>query len=534
MAFQAHLVVMRSWAKGRILKMKTNKIHVGFGKSAAKQILTGFHLLVALMFLRHDAVAGPAPVPLGLAAEYAVLGGSTVTSTGATTVTGDLGVAPGTAVVGFPPGTVNGTIHSADAAAAQAQFDLTIAYYDAAGRIIDPVTVSGNLCGLTLVPGLYLSTSSLEISSGDLTLDAQGDANAVFIFQMASTLTTTAGRQIILSGGAKASNIYWQVGSSATLGTGSVFKGTILALASITVTTGAAVEGRLLALTGAVTLDANAIILPTALPTVLSFGPIHRAPDGSVTLVITNTPGLTLTVQISTDLTNWTTLATPIPVVSPATFIDTTASPEDRLFYRALYPVTSADTTAPTVSFTVPANTASGVAISGDIAAVFSEAMHPLTINTASLTLKQGTTAVAGTVSYAGVTATFNPSSPLAPGATYTATVTSASRDIAGNALTSDFSWSFTSGATPDTTRPTVSATVAANGAFSVAINQTITAAFSEAMDPLSISATTFTLKQGTAAVAGTVSYAGVTATFTPASVLAPLTSYTARITSGD
>src|SRR5436190_2304640 len=431
--------------------MKTYKTH--FGITAMKRILQGLVLVAGLIILRHNAVAGPAPVPLGSAAEYAVLGGSTVTSTGATAVTGDLGVAPGTDVVGFPPGTVDGTIHPADAAAAQAQLDLTTAYYDAAGRIIDSVAVSGNLGGQTLTPGLYTSTSSLEISSGDLTLDAQGDVNAVFIFQMASTLTTTAGRQVILSGGAKAANVYWQVGSSATLGTTSVFKGNILALASITVTTGAAVEGRLLALTGAVTLDANTITVPGALqPTAPSFGPIHRAPDGSVTLVITNTPGLTLTIQISTDLTNWTTLATPIPVVSPETFIDTAASPEDRLFYRALYLGTSADTTAPTVSFTFPANAVTGVAISGDIAASFSEAMDPLTINSATFSLKQGTTAVAGTVSYAGVTATFNPSSPLAPGTTYTATATSGSRDIAGNTLTTAFSWSFTTGATPDTT----------------------------------------------------------------------------------
>jgi hypothetical protein len=139
---------------------------------------------------------------------------------------------------------------------------LTAAYNDTAGRTVDAIGIAGNLGGQTLAPGLYKSTSSLEISSGDLTLDAQGDANAVFIFQMASTLTTTVGRQVILSGGAKAANVFWQVGSSATLGTGSVFKGIILASASITVTTGAAVEGRLLAQTGAVTLDSNIIAIP--------------------------------------------------------------------------------------------------------------------------------------------------------------------------------------------------------------------------------------------------------------------------------
>jgi hypothetical protein len=203
--------------------------------------------------------AGQAPVALGAASTFAVLAGSTVTNTGATTVNGDLGLSPGTAVTGFPPGTVNGTIHAADPAAAQAQLDLTTAYDDAAGRTAGAITVAGNLGGQTLTPGLYKSTSTLEISSGDLTLDAQGDANAVFIFQMGSALTTTVSRQVILSGGARAANVFWQVGSSATLGTGSVFKGNILALASITVTTGAEVEGRLLARTAAVSLDSNIV-----------------------------------------------------------------------------------------------------------------------------------------------------------------------------------------------------------------------------------------------------------------------------------
>jgi len=196
------------------------------------------------------------------------MAGSTVTSTGGSTVNGDLGISPGLTLTGAP--TVNGTTHLADPIAAQAQLDLTVAYNDAAGRTVGAITVAGNLGGQTLAPGLYKSTSSLEISSGDLTLDAQGDANAVFIFQMGSTLTTTAGRQVILSGGAKAANIFWQVGSSATLGTTSVMKGTILTLTSITVTTGATVEGRLLARNGAVTLDSNTITVPSSAASALS------------------------------------------------------------------------------------------------------------------------------------------------------------------------------------------------------------------------------------------------------------------------
>src|SRR5437867_6843589 len=173
-------------------------------------------------FTTAATAARQAPVPLGAATTFAVLAASTVTNTGATIVNGDLGLSPGTAVTGFPPGTINGTIHAADAAAALAQQALTAAYNDAAGRTAGAIGVAGNLGGQTLTPGLYKSTSSLAISSGDLTLDAQGDPNAVFIFQMGSTLTTTVGRQVILSGGARAANVFWQVGSSATLGTGSV------------------------------------------------------------------------------------------------------------------------------------------------------------------------------------------------------------------------------------------------------------------------------------------------------------------------
>ena len=209
-----------------------------------------------------QSACSQAPVALGSADGFAVLAGSTVANTGPTTVTGDLGVSPGTAVTGFPPGTVVGAIHPADPTAAGGIADLTIAYNDAAGRTLCPVSVAGNLGGQTLTPGLYKSTSSLEISSGDLTLDAQGNSSAVFIFQLASTLTTTAGRQVILIGGAKASNVFWQVGSSATLGANSVFVGTIMADQSISLTTGATLDGRALARIAAVTLDSNTVTKP--------------------------------------------------------------------------------------------------------------------------------------------------------------------------------------------------------------------------------------------------------------------------------
>jgi hypothetical protein len=228
-------------------------------KDVAGNALTSNHVW---SFTTSAATGNPASVALGAAGAFAVLAGSTVTSTGATGLTGDLGVSPGTAVTGFPPGTLTGATHAGDATAATAMTDLTTAYNDATGRTVGPVTVAGNLGGLTLPPGLYKSTSSLSISSGDLTLDAQGDANAVFIFQMASTLITTSGRAVILSGGAKATNVFWQVGSSATLGTTSVFKGTIMANQSITLNTGASLNGRALARIGGVTLVGNSVVVP--------------------------------------------------------------------------------------------------------------------------------------------------------------------------------------------------------------------------------------------------------------------------------
>ncbi len=188
---------------------------------------------------------------------FSVLAGSTVTNTGSTTVSGDVGVSPGTAVTGFPPGLIGGVIHKADGPAAQAQAALTTGYIDAAGRA-GGTSVAGDLVGQTLTAGVYKSTSSLAIS-GDVTLDAQGNSAAVFIFQVSSTLTTGSGSHVILANGAKACNVFWQVGSSATLGTNSVFKGNILALTSITITTGVNLEGRALARNGAVTLDTDVI-----------------------------------------------------------------------------------------------------------------------------------------------------------------------------------------------------------------------------------------------------------------------------------
>ncbi|MFF1644823.1 ice-binding family protein, partial [Streptomyces sp. NPDC058240] len=217
-------------------------------------------LLLTMTLISNLARAAEAPVGLGTATSYAVLAGTTVTNTVTpTVVNGDLGVSPGSSVTGFPPGIVNGVQHVADAAAGQAQSDLTTAYNDAASRATTTTLTSpGDIGGLTLTPGVYSASSSLNLT-GTVTLDAQGDPNAVFIFKIASTLITAPASNVLLVNGAQACNVFWQVGSSATLDTNSFFKGNILALTSITVNTNAAIEGRALARNGAVTLDDNVI-----------------------------------------------------------------------------------------------------------------------------------------------------------------------------------------------------------------------------------------------------------------------------------
>jgi hypothetical protein len=198
-----------------------------------------------------------AQINIGTASTFGVLGSTTVTNTGPTVVTGDLGVTPGTSVTGFPPGVVIGTIHINDAAAVDAKAD-ALNGYNAAAALPRTATLVGDLGGLTLIPGVYFFATSASLT-GTLILDAQGNPNAQFVFQIGSTLITASGSAVVLLNGAVPSNIFWQVGSSATFGTGSVFEGNILANTSITVTTGVSNTGSLVALNGAVTLDTDII-----------------------------------------------------------------------------------------------------------------------------------------------------------------------------------------------------------------------------------------------------------------------------------
>jgi hypothetical protein len=196
--------------------------------------------------------------PLGSAGTFGVVGASTVTNTGPTVVNGDLGLSPGTSVTGFPPGTVTGTIHIADALALAAQNSITTAYNTLASEACDINLTGINLGGLTLTPGVYCFSSSAQLT-GTLTLNGLGNPGSVWVFQIGSTLTTASGSGVAFINGGQSCGAFWQVGSSATIGTTTTFRGNVLALASVTMNTGATSSGALFARTGAVTLDTNVV-----------------------------------------------------------------------------------------------------------------------------------------------------------------------------------------------------------------------------------------------------------------------------------
>ena len=287
---------------------------------------TGIVSAMLLFFGVGGASAATIPVNLGVASTYAILAGSTITNTGSSVISGDIGLSPGTSITGFPPGLQSsGVMNVNDAAALSAKTALTNGYLDAQGRTPATTTVS-DLGGSTLVPGIYRAPSSLGIT-GTLTLNGGGDSNAVFIFQVPTALTTASGSSVVLENGASACNVFWQVTSSATLGSSSTFAGTIEAQTSITLDTGAAVSGRVLASTGAVTLDSNRVSVPVCGNATTT---TTTVPVTTTTVPVTTTttaPVTTTTVHVTTTTVPTTTTTVPIiPVGAPQTGFGGTAS----------------------------------------------------------------------------------------------------------------------------------------------------------------------------------------------------------------
>lgn len=251
------------------MKAKHRSINERNGSNRSSRALVVAAIAICLLPQTKAAITA---VNLGAASDFAVLAGAGITFAGAVDsipITGDIGSYPTLSITGFENVVLNGTNHAGDAVTQLAKDDLNAAYLDASSRT--PTTIYGpifDLGGLTLSPGVYQDPSSFTIT-GNLTLNALGDFNAVWIFQTGSTLIASTGSQVILTGGARAENVFWQVGSSATINTGSNFSGSVMALESITMNADSILDGRLLALNGAVTMGANTMIAPELSSTLL-------------------------------------------------------------------------------------------------------------------------------------------------------------------------------------------------------------------------------------------------------------------------
>jgi len=362
-------------------------------------------------------------VSLGTANGFTVLGGSTITNIGSSVINGDLGLSPGSTITGFPPGIVSGTIHTTDGAAASAQTSLTTAYNDATSQSCDTDLTGQDLGGLILTPGVYCFSTAAQLT-GTLTLDAQGDPSAVFIFKTGSTLTTASNSSVNLINSAQSCNVFWRIGSSATLGSSTIFTGNIIALTSITLDTSATVDGRVLARNGTVLLDSNTITAAVCAAPLID---IIKVPSplslpggsGSVTYNYTVTnPGVVAMSNITvTDDT-----CSPVSYISGDTDADNRLDTTETWFYSCTMALST--TTTNTVTATGLANGFTATDTANATVVVGSATVPPLidivkTPNTFLIASSGGTVIYTykvtnpGTVALNGVSVTDNKCSPL-------------------------------------------------------------------------------------------------------------------------
>ena len=525
--------------------------------------------------------AAAQPVSLGTAGHFAILAKTGISTVPASVVTGDIGVSPidSTAITGFSlrvdssnafstSEQVMGKVYAAEYAVPTPAYmttavsDMQLAFTDAAGRAADVTELgAGDIGGKTLTPGVYKWGTGLLIPT-DITLN--GSATDVWIFEVAQNMTMNSATKVILAGGAQPKNIFWQVSGAVTIGTTAHLEGVVLTQTAVTMATGSSINGRLLAQT-AVTLDASTVNGGGTLtaPTVMFNTPLNGAIEVPLSGQISATfsaPMDVVTLTASTfTLTSGTSAA---PVLGTVSYANTTATfvPAASLLSNVSYTATittgaksasglalsanrswsfttaASTPTVPVLLSNTPSDGATGVLLDRKASATFSEAMDATTLTASTFTLTSGTPAVPvlGTVTYSNTTAMFAPTAPLANNTLYTATITIGARSAFGVALTANRTWTFTTvGAIPAV--PTVLSNLPLNGTNGVALNATTSATFSEAMDPLSLTPTTFTLTSGTPAVSvlGTVNYANTKATFAPTTPLAINTLYTATITTG-
>jgi uncharacterized repeat protein (TIGR01451 family) len=310
--------------------------------------------LVAMLALPAVSMAAEPTVPLGATQNFAILAGTTVTNTGNSVISGDIGVSPGSAITGFPPGTQpSGTMHSNDALAIQAQTDWTTAYNNAVGRPVTTTLASPELSGLTLTPGVYSSGGTLELT-GTLTLDAQGDPEAVFILKSDSSLLIGAGSVVRLVNGARFCRVFWPVESDATLLANATFVGHILARNSIWLGEGTSVQGQLLANIGEVTLINNAITNDWCASTraisiakSANFIALSAAGPVTYTYLVTNPGTVVLSNIVVTD-----DKISPVTYVSGDTNADTLLQPGETWVYTATANLTATTTNTATATGT--------------------------------------------------------------------------------------------------------------------------------------------------------------------------------------